>query len=326
MATGLGSVDAYKLVTEWNTGTSSTTALSVSPSTFSLTDSVQLTAVVTGGGSAPTGTISFSAGDSQLGSAPLKASADSPTATGTITVSGQFLASAVTTTKWKVSALYSGNGVYDGSAGLADISLNLPSSSGSLVLPLITPNPVYQLDGLWPYTITLSEKAGVDTTLTAFTIDGASNIGGFSSTKIPAHGSITTSLAGQGLTVPRDRLFVFTGKDGSGQTWTQQLAVPFVAGTAQQLTAAITLTSVPATVQQNPAADPGCQWFLQLNIEETSGFQISLNQLSVGSNDFSGAIQNVFGTTRLAPYGSLQGTLCRGGLTTPTSQTVVVGS
>jgi uncharacterized protein (TIGR03437 family) len=326
MATGLGSVDAYKLATEWNTGASSATTVAVTPSTFNLTDSIQITAVVTGGGSAiPTGTVKFTADDYPLGSASLTPSGNS--AAATFTVTGLLLGGAVTSSNWQVYALYGGDGVYAGSAASTPITLNLPATSGSYVVPLVFPNPVYQLDGVWPYSVNLSEKAGVATTLTSVVIDGVTqSLAAWTSTKLPANGVIAAGYAGQAIAVPKVRQFVFNGRDANGVTWTQQLSVPFVAGTAPQLTAAMSLTSSPATVEQNPATDPGCQWSQQLTVQETGGFEITLNQLTVGSNNFSSQIQTLFGTARLAPYGSLQATLCQSGtaLSAPVTQNIAL--
>ena len=87
--------------------------------------------------------------------------------TASVSVSAGFLLAGTGT----VSALYSGDGVYGASAGTASIGLNLPAS-GSLVIPSISPNPVTQSNGSWPFTVTLTEKAGVATKLTGLLIGG----------------------------------------------------------------------------------------------------------------------------------------------------------
>ena len=84
----------------------------------------------------------------------------------------------------------------------------------------------------------------------------------------------------------------------------------------------MTLTSSPGTVQQNPNAAAACQWSQQLTLQETSGFLVLLSTLTEGAQDLSSQIQPIFGTTRLAPYGTLQGTLCSAGLRAPTSKTI----
>ena len=96
------------------------------------------------------------------------------------------------------------------------VGVNRPAA-GSLVVPYITPSPVYKQSptGIWPYTIMLSEKAGVQTTLTAFTVNGVNNLAAFGSGTIvvPAKGTLAVALYASNLTVPLDRVFHFEGKD-----------------------------------------------------------------------------------------------------------------
>ncbi|HEX5227047.1 MAG TPA: protease pro-enzyme activation domain-containing protein [Bryobacteraceae bacterium] len=91
LATGLGSVDAYKLITVW-TGGSITTPPSTNPSanitlssnlsTVGPNDIVYLTAIVTGvGGTTPSGSVAFAIGGTALGSATLTGSGGRATAT-----------------------------------------------------------------------------------------------------------------------------------------------------------------------------------------------------------------------------------------------------
>jgi uncharacterized protein (TIGR03437 family) len=302
LATGLGSFDVDHLVTEWTSGPSTRTIITATPSSFALSDKLQLTATVAGSGKAtPTGTVTFLSNDISLGTATLSASG-----VATISASGSLVGGGNGT----ISALYSGDAVFDASAGSVTVSLKLPAS-GSFVVPSITPNPVYQTVLSWPYTVALREKAGVATTLTAFTINGTNqNLNNFTSVNIPANGTVTASLSGSGLTPPLNRTFVFTGSDAGGKTWTQQLTVPFLPPAGPPYVPTITLTGLPAAVQQNPQADPSCQWAQQLIVEEQTGFEVILAGLTAGGTDFSNQIQQIFGTTRIAPYGSLHGTVC----------------
>lgn len=96
-ATGLGSVDVYQLVTEWN-GTGSSTPVSpytaisllANLETLAVTDVVYLTATVqSSAGVTPAGTVTFVANGALLGSAPLVGSAG--TATATLAVKGSQL-------------------------------------------------------------------------------------------------------------------------------------------------------------------------------------------------------------------------------------------
>jgi uncharacterized protein (TIGR03437 family) len=327
LATGLGSIDLYLLATTWNNGLAATTTLTANPAATTPGGMVQLTATVKGtasgsgpGGSTPTGTVSFTVdgvtglntailapvtgpGELPLGSAVLDGNG-----TATISEPGSLLSLGNST----IRALYSGDGVFEGSAGSAKVTVNYPPSTISVVVPLVTPNPVVE-DGYeaWPYTVALVERAGVATTLTSFTLDGVpQSLTYWTSTNLPANGTIYASLTATSLTTPLNRQFVFTGEDASGQTWTQQVAVPFVSGPTTPLIPGITLTTATPLVPQNPQAPFACQWAQEVSLQETGGFLTLLASMSVNGVNFTPQIQNIFGTTRLAPYGLLEGTLC----------------
>ena len=143
---------------------------------------------------------------------------------------------------------------YDSASGLGSVDVaqlaNLWSSaapSGSSVVPSLfqvvggqpyPANPVYEQGSSWPFTLTLTEEAGVATTLTGLTINGQSyNVGSaFGTTAIPANQSISsTNLVLTGLSVPTNVTLQLTGKDSSGAPWSQQFSVPFQ-GPQTQLT------------------------------------------------------------------------------------------
>ncbi len=95
--TGLGSVDAYKLVETWSGGSittptpppssNSSITLTANLRTVASNDVVYLTATVTSSnGTTPSGSVSFSIGATSLGSAPLTGSAG--TATATLAING----------------------------------------------------------------------------------------------------------------------------------------------------------------------------------------------------------------------------------------------
>ena len=301
LTTGLGSVDAYRLVTEWAAGTSSTTTVTANPNAFSLTDTVQLTATVTATGGIPTGSVTFLANDISLGVVRV----DSASGTATLAANAMLIAAG----NGKVTALYSGDGVFEGSAGSTAVTLNLPAS-GSFVIPSVTPNPVYQSVSGWAYTVTLMEKAGTATTLTGFTVNGVNqNLSFFTSTDIPAKGSVSVALVGT-VVPPVDRIFRFTGRDAGGQTWTTQITVSFLASSIPVLIPAMTLRT-PANVQENGQGDPACVWSHQLTLQEQGGYLVELTKFVSGVDDLSDSIPQLFGTTRLAPFGMLQATICR---------------
>jgi len=319
MATGLGSVDAYNLVTEWNTGAASATAVSASPSSGATADSFQLTATVravSGSGAAPTGAVTFLAHDVVLGSATLAASGAA--ATATLTIAGDALGAGAST----VAANYPGDAVYSGSSGAATVSIPLPAGGGAVVTAVVSPNPVVQSGYSWPYTITLTERAGVAATLTGLTINGNSYSAAlFLSPNIPAGGSTSAWVAGTGLPVPLDLTFAFSGVDANGKTWSQQITVPFVGPVTPPLAPAVALRGA-STAALSPGADPACPIPLPLTVQENGGFPMLLTSLSLSGASFARQIQQTFGTTRLAPYGALQGTLCLPGTTATGNKTL----
>jgi uncharacterized protein (TIGR03437 family) len=303
-ASGLGSVDAARLIAEWNTGAASTTVITATPASFGTSDTVQLTATVTGKGAAPTGSIAFVASDLNLGSVKLTAGAGK-TATASLSVPGASLAGG----DLIVGALYSGDASYLASSGSATLTLKLPAS-GSLVVATVTPNPVNQVGTGWPYLVRLTEMAGVATRVTAFTVNGVNNLSNLAAPAIAAHGSIATSLSGSGLSVPLNRVFHFEGLDDSGATWQQDLTVPFVGPIGPTRAPGISVTLSPATMQQSPQADASCQWSQQVTVQETGGYETTLSSVVSGSKSLTSTLSQYFGTARLAPWGMMSGKFC----------------
>ncbi len=306
--TGLGSVDVYNLVMEWNSGAASSTTLAASPGAAGLGDTVRLSATVSAGsgGTVPTGSVTFVVNGTAAGTASLAASGS--TARASINVTGAALAVG----NGAVSALYSGDGIFTGSGGSTRVSIQPPTTSGSYIVPFLNPSSVPPAANEWPYVVGLTEIAGVSTTLTGFTINGATqNLSEWTGTQIPARGTVFASLIGLlGSTAPMNRTFVFTGADANGLKWTQQIVVLFSGQTGPAFGPAMSVTSAAgASVAYNAQADPSCQWYIPLTVQELGGYYMQLSQLTAGT-DMTSRIQPVFGTTRLAPYGSLQGNLC----------------
>jgi hypothetical protein len=234
LVTGLGSVDAYKLITAWAgipVG-ATTTTLTANPGTITASGSAVLAATVkaVSGSISPSGTVSFSVGGSLLGAATLSGSGGS--ATASITVFGGQLLTADTT----IQAVYGGSPLFTSSSGTATLSVGTPAAASAVALT-VTPNPVYQhapdaKGGTFSFTIQLKETAGVATSITGFTVGGVSYTSSipsfFGSTALAAHGTLTASLAAANIAVPSSMVMVFTGRDASGATWTQQTSVAFL--------------------------------------------------------------------------------------------------
>jgi hypothetical protein len=234
LVTGLGSVNAYNLITAWSgiPVTSTTTTLAASPATILADGSTALTATVkaASGERSPTGPVTFTLGSKLLGAGTLAGSGG--TATASITVLGGQLPAASNT----VEASYGGSPMFTSSSATATVSIGAPTAVSS-VTASVTPVPVYQQapdaqGATFFFTIQLNETAGVSTTVTGFTFDGVSYAGWiadlFGSATLPAHGSLTANLRAANIAVPSQVAMVFSGRDASGAAWTQRITTPFL--------------------------------------------------------------------------------------------------
>jgi len=134
---------------------------------------------------------------------------------------------------------------YDSASGLGSVDVaNLIRSwsssgvaAGSLVVPSIDQNPVYEtvssaIGNHWTFQLTLTEEAGIGTTLTGFTINGASYTAQitslFGAAAIAPRGLIAATQTLTLPSVPTNITFGFSGVDGNGAAWSTALTVPFV--------------------------------------------------------------------------------------------------
>jgi len=133
--TGLGSVDAYKLVTEWNRAAitpptpKSTITLLSNLSSVSSTDVMYLVATASNtGGVTPSGSVQFQANGASLGSANLVGAAGS--ATATLSVSGSQLPAGSPV----ITALYTDS---SGNSPTASVTVNVTAASSGSASPAI---------------------------------------------------------------------------------------------------------------------------------------------------------------------------------------------
>ena len=111
-----------------------------------------------------------------------------------------------------------------------NVTVKVTASQSNVQLQ-VTPNPVYQSNGVWTFTISLNETGGAGTTVTGMHVNGAdysSNIAAwFGSTHINAKASVQDTLHASGL-IPGNQTFEFWGvDDASGTTWYRTLTVNF---------------------------------------------------------------------------------------------------
>ncbi len=320
--TGLGSIDAGNLISHWaNQSVNTTTTVIASPTTFPLSGSVQLTATVTAVATSavPRGTVTFQIGGVSLGSATLVSTSTSP-ATATVTAYGSQFAAGSNT----ITAIYGGGAGLNGSYGTTGVTVSQPAKETAVIASSV-PNPVYQqppdADGYTFYfTLTLSEVNGVGTSLTKFRFNGsdysAQIASFFDGTTLAPHGSLSALLRTKALTIPANALFQIGGTDTNGNGWTQEFSVPLY---GPQTTAVMSLESLPGTVHQNPSAASNCQWYQNLVVQEFNGHNVQLNRFRSAAGDYSGQIQQYFGSTMLPAYGDLSAQICWPASTVPST-------
>jgi uncharacterized protein (TIGR03437 family) len=324
-ATGLGSVDANNLVTQWNTATNSVTvSLYVNAATASLNDTVGMTAGVTPatGQGTPTGTVAFSVSGVALGTTALRSVGGHQEAdlffpayrigaTGTFTLVAQ----------------YSGDGAYSAGGTTQIIKIVAPAGVAGIIPS--GPDTVWpsapDAQGLsWSTPLSLREAAGVPAIVTGFSIDDTAQplAQYLPSPEIPAHGTISITVVQRNQKTPATHTFGFTGIDASGNTWTRQVTSTYLPLPPGALPI---VSATPLVVAQNPNADPSCQWPVQLNVDEAGGY-VFLDEvgLIVGGVDWTSRIPAVLGTERLAAWGGLEGTICLGGITPPATEIIQV--
>jgi len=131
---------------------------------------------------------------------------------------------------------------YDSATGLGSVDVtnlahlwNTALATQAVVVASLDQNPVYKAaDGSWKFTLTLTEEAGIATTFTGLTINGAALTAQipslFGTSAIAARGSIQASYTLTNLDVsngPVNVVFAFSGLDAGGAAWNTTITVPF---------------------------------------------------------------------------------------------------
>lgn len=323
LATGLGSLDAYNLVTSWNSDTNAVNlSLYVNNLKPTVNDTVGMTAAVapSAGRGVPTGAVAFSVNGIALGTSPLHTAGGQQEAdlffpayliggTGTVSIVAQ----------------YSGDAAFSGGGITRTIQITAPLNAAAIVPTVpdtIWPSPSDAQGLSWTTPLSLREVAGVPALITGFTVDGAAQSLAqyFPAPQIPASSTVSANFVFRGIATPATHTFGFTGIDSNGNTWTRQIPVsylPLPPGSDPVVSA------TPLVVAQNPAADPTCQWSIQLNVDEAGGYAgLQETALVVGGVDWSSQIPALFGTVRLASWAGLQGRICLGGIVPPATEVI----
>ncbi len=327
--TGLGSLDIHKFVLQWAAaastpaGTPTALTLTANPPTVAANALTVMTAAVKGAaGATPRGgSVSFSLGQTALGTAELSASGT--TAIATLTVNGSQLAAGVNT----IRASYGGTSSFSPSSGTADVTV---AGAAAVVVATAQPSTVYQqapdVDGFgWQYRLQLMDTGGLPSTITEFYIDETNSTDRisalFGATTLPAYGSLSAAMRGKISSPPAIHSFSFAGIDSSGKTWRRQVTVRFE---GRPESAALSLFSSPAIVRQTLKGDPNCPadrpLFQQLSLQESNGVSMHLTKFVADGKDLSDQVDAWFGSLRLPPFGSLRANVCWSATALPASR------
>ncbi len=322
LATGLGSIDASSLFASWNSKTNSVSVdLVLSAARLSLNNSLNVTVLVTPDtGGTPTGTVTFSANGTPLGSVTLIPRGSAQAAD--LTIPAYRLGSGTST----IAASYGGDAAFSGGGAVKSVQVTVPTNAAAILITApstVWPIPSPDAIGLsWQTPLKVREIAGVPCRLTGFSIDGKAQALSqyFSSTTIPASGSIIADVLFRAISAPTARTFGFTGIDAAGNTWSRNATVTYMPLPAMPNFVA---SATPLVVTEN-AGDPACPWPVQVNVEDWGGSLGLITGLWVGGVSYASQIVPIFGTERLEAWSSLQGTICVAGVTTPASAPVEV--
>jgi hypothetical protein len=253
LATGLGSVDAFNLVSNWTSlqpVTGTTMTLQANPATLPASASVQLTATVkaVSGSNAPEGTVTFASGNAELGLVTVAGSGTA--ATAELTVQGVNLATGVDT----VTAGYFGAAGFSNSTAAATVSVGAPAAAAPILTSTVvtaTPAAIAPTASL-VLTATVKPATGgtAPTGTVSFTTGGKS----LGSENLVASGTeaIATltvkgsSLAAGGNTIAAN--YTATGKFGNSGSSLVVTVAPTPL-TATSTTVTVTSANLTATVK-----------------------------------------------------------------------------
>jgi uncharacterized protein (TIGR03437 family) len=179
-ASGLGSVDAYNLVTAWRAAASSGRALAsvtlqASTSSVPSTGSVTITATVTStSGATPTGAITFTSGGTPIGVAPLSGTGTS--ASASITVGAAQLQVGANS----IVAQYSGDTTLNAATGTIGVAVTAAASSGPPAITGLANGASFRQTFAPGMVLTIFGSNLADVTWTASSVPLAAQVSGVS--------------------------------------------------------------------------------------------------------------------------------------------------
>jgi hypothetical protein len=262
MVTGVGSVDAYNMVTRWvnqpaNVGT--TTALTANPASIAQSASTQLTATVTPvtGSNAPTGSVNFMLGSVSLGSAALTVSGTS--ATASLAVKGSSLAAGANT----ITANYVASGTFSNSTANVTVSVTgvtvTTKTSMTVSSATVASNGTEQLTATVTATSGTAAPAGTVTFLAGSTALGTATLSASTSGSATAVLTVSASKLVSGANS-------LTANYGGSSSFSGSVSA------AVTVTVTAPLTATTASIAANPASfDQSTSTVLTVTVTPASG-------------------------------------------------------
>jgi len=246
LVTGLGSVDAYNLVTLWTSlpaAVGTTTTLAASPTSLASTGSTQLTATVTpvSGTNPPTGTVTFTLGSTTLGTAAVVASGSKGAAT--LTVKGSSLA----TGSNSITASYAASGNFANSTASATVTLTAPAVATTTTAAA---NPTTIASSATSQ-VTATVKPASGSTApggsVAFTL-GATTLGSATVSASGSNGTATLTIKGSSLAVGNNTITASYTTNGN---FTNSSGTVTIVVTPPPVNTTTTLSASPASINQS---------------------------------------------------------------------------
>ncbi len=169
LVTGLGSVDAYNLVTMWNgapTGVGTAMTLAAAPASIAAGASTVLTAKATAvsGAVVPSGTVTFSLAGKTLGTSAVTSSG-----TASLTVQGSALAGGANS----IQAVFTPAGAFQGSSATVTVTVNAPVAT-SITLTVNSPAILQSASLVLSATVSPAQAVGTVTFSLGSTVLGTS--------------------------------------------------------------------------------------------------------------------------------------------------------
>jgi len=309
LATGLGSIDALNLVTNWTSlqpFTGTTTTLQANPATVSANASVQLTATVkaVSGSNAPQGTVTFASGNTELGLVTVTGSGTAGTAL--LTVQGANLATGVDT----VTAGYFGSAGFGNSTASATVSVGAPAAVTPVLTSLtvtaspavIAPGASLVLTATAVLTATVKPATGV--IVPTGTVNFAASGKSLGSANLVASGTeavATLTVKGSGLAAGANTIaanYTATGKFGNsgGSVVVTVAATPLTATSTTVTVTAANLTATVKALAGNSAATGSVTFFAGTKTLGTATLSNSIATLPVSSSSLAAGSNSVAAT------------------------------